>query len=57
MKGNSALAIAVCLACFLIGYLAYVAATFLVGVFVEQIKPCQDSVEVCAQQNRPPILK
>lgn len=54
MKGNSALAIAVCIACFLIGYLAYLSAAFLVDLFVERAVPCHNTVEVCAQQERAP---
>ena len=50
MKGNSVLAIAVCLACFLIGYLAYLATVFLVDSFIEKAAPCQYTVETCAQQ-------
>ena len=54
MKGNSALAIAVCIACFLIGYLAYLSAAFFVDLFIERAVPCQNTAEVCAQQERSP---
>ena len=50
MKGTSALAIAVCIACFLIGYLTYTAAMFFVDFFMGRIDPCQNSVQVCSQQ-------
>lgn len=49
MKGNSVLAIAVCLACFLIGYLAYLATVFLVDQIIEQAVPCQYTAQACTQ--------
>jgi hypothetical protein len=55
MKGTSALAIAVCIACFLIGYLFYLGLTFFINFFADQIDPCWNSVEVCSQQQ--PKLK
>jgi hypothetical protein len=50
MKGTSALAIAVCIACFFIGYLTYLGLMFFVDFFMGQIDPCQNSVEVCSHQ-------
>ena len=48
MKGTSALAVAVCIACFLIGYLSYLGMMFFVDLFLGQIDPCQNSVQVCS---------
>ena len=47
---KSALAIAICIACFLIGYLTYLGLMFFVDFFVSQANPCNNSIEVCAQQ-------
>lgn len=52
MRGNSWLAIGVCVACFLIGYLTYLAASLFVGFFVERAVPCKYTVQVCAEQDR-----
>ena len=49
MKGTSALAIAVCITCFFIGYMFYAAAAIFVSYFSETIDPCHNSVEVCSQ--------
>jgi hypothetical protein len=54
MKGTSALAIAVCIACFFIGYLTYLGAMLFVDFFEGQIKPCQYTMELCSQQERAP---
>jgi len=56
MKGTSALAIAVCVVCFFIGYLFYVAVETFADLFIGTINPCQNNVEVCSQQN-PPLRK
>ena len=48
MKGTTALAVAVCIACFLIGYLAYLGLMFFVDFFMGQVDPCWNSVEVCS---------
>jgi hypothetical protein len=53
MRGNSWLAIGVCIACFLIGYLTYLAASFFVDFFIERAAPCQYTAQVCAQQETP----
>jgi len=53
MRGNSWLAIGVCIACFLIGYMTYVAASYLVSFFIERAVPCQYTAQVCAQQGTP----
>ena len=50
MKGTSALAIAVCITCFLLGYLTYLAVTLFVDFFVGRVNPCRNSIEVCSQQ-------
>lgn len=54
MRGSSWLAIAVCVACFLIGYLTYVAAGLFVGFFIERAAPCQYTAQACAQPEPPP---
>lgn len=53
MRGNSWLAIGVCFACFLIGYLTYVAALFFVDFFIERAVPCRYTAQVCAQHETP----
>lgn len=50
MKGTSALAIAVCIFCFFIGYLAYLGAMYFVDFMMSRFDPCKNSVEVCSQQ-------
>ena len=54
MKGTSALAIAVCIVCFFIGYLTYLGAMFFVDFIEAQFDPCQNSGELCSQQERTP---
>lgn len=49
MKGTSALAIGVCIACFFIGYMTYLGLMYFVDFFIDQVDPCQNSVQVCAQ--------
>ncbi|HKP69216.1 MAG TPA: hypothetical protein VJV05_08030 [Pyrinomonadaceae bacterium] len=49
MKGTTALAVAVCIACFLIGYLSYLGLMFFVDFFKDQIDPCRNSVQMCSQ--------
>ena len=51
MKGTSVLAIAVCIACFLIGYLTYLGLMLFVDFFIGQLDPCRNSIEVCSQQS------
>ena len=51
MKGTTALAVAVCIACFLIGYLSYLALMSFVDFFVDRVDPCRNSVQVCAPQH------
>lgn len=53
MRGTSWLAIAVCIACFLIGYLTYVAAGLFVGFIIQRAAPCQYTVQTCSQQETP----
>lgn len=50
MKGTTALAIAVCIACFLIGYLFYLGLMFFADFFVNEVDPCRNSIEVCSQR-------
>jgi hypothetical protein len=50
MKGTTALAVAVCIACFLIGYLTYLGLMFFVDFFMGQVDLCRDSVQICSQQ-------
>ena len=54
MKGESILAIAVCLACFLLGYLAYVCTTYFTELLFQNSAQCERSVEGCSQQEQPP---
>ncbi len=54
MRGSSALAIAVCIACFLIGHLSYSAAALFVDFLIERDVPCRYTVQVCAQQETTP---
>ena len=49
MKGLPILAIAVCIACFFIGYLAYLGTAYIAGFFVDRIDPCQYSIELCSK--------
>ena len=48
MKGLSVLAVAICLACFFIGYLAYLATTLIVDAVMPQVQSCQDAPSGCA---------
>ncbi len=50
MKGNTILAIAVCVACFLIGYLAYLSVTEIVGFVFDNTSACERSLQDCTQQ-------
>ena len=50
MKGTTALAVAVCIACFLIGYLSYLGLMFFIDFFMDQVDPCRNSVQVCSPQ-------
>ncbi len=54
MKGTSALAIAVCIVCFFIGYLTYLGTMFFVDFLMSRFDPCQNSIQVCSQQERSP---
>jgi|GEM_PF-3380920 len=51
MKGNTILAIAVCVACFLIGYLAYLSVAEIVGFVFDNTSACERSFQNCNQQN------
>jgi len=50
MKGNTILAIAVCVACFLIGYLAYLSVTEIVGFVFDNTNACERTLQDCTQQ-------
>ncbi|KXK05309.1 MAG: hypothetical protein UZ17_ACD001000734 [Acidobacteria bacterium OLB17] len=49
MKGNTVLAIAVCVACFLLGYLAYVSVTEIVGFVLDNSTACERPLQGCSQ--------
>jgi len=51
MIGRSTLAVAICMACFFMGYLFYVAVTMIAGFFISETDTCQNTVAVCSQQN------
>ncbi len=55
MKGTTVLAVAVCIFCFFIGYLTYLAAMFFVDFLKEQANPCQQTTEMCSQPATAPI--
>ena len=50
MKGTTALAIGICIVCFLIGYLTYLGLMIFVDFFVGEANPCRNTIEVCSQQ-------
>ena len=54
MKGESILAIAVCLVCFLIGYLAYLGTSYFVELIFQNAALCERNVDGCTQENRQP---
>ena len=54
MRGTSWFAIAVCVACFLIGYLTYLAAAFFVDFFMERAAPCQYTAQACSEHEATP---
>ena len=49
MKGIRVLTVAVCICCFLIGYLAYLGTSFFFDFFKGQIDPCENQMNVCSQ--------
>ena len=51
MKGIRFLTIAICVACFLIGYLAYLGTSYIFDFVRHDVSPCQQSFELCDQQN------
>ena len=53
MRESSWLAIGVCIACFLIGYLTYLAAGIFVNLLIERAAPCRLAVQACAEQETP----
>ncbi|HMQ02583.1 MAG TPA: hypothetical protein PKD26_01530 [Pyrinomonadaceae bacterium] len=54
MKGTTVLAVAVCIFCFFIGYLTYLATMFFVDFFKEMAAPCQQTTEMCSQPANTP---
>jgi len=54
MKGRSVLAVAVCLVCFFIGYLAYLATTLLVDSVKSKVASCLDLEKGCGQRETEP---
>ena len=54
MKGKSVLAVAVCLACFIIGYLTYLATTLFVDAVKSKIVSCLDPEKGCGQRETEP---
>lgn len=51
MKGNTILAIAVCLTCFLIGYLAYLSVAEIVEFIFDNTSACEKSLQSCTNQS------
>ena len=49
MKGKSVLAVAVCLVCFIIGYLTYFSATLFVDTVKSKVVSCFDPERGCGQ--------
>jgi len=49
MNGRSALAIAICVVCFAMGYLFYVAAVMIGDFFIAKATPCRTAVAVCSE--------
>jgi cell division protein FtsX len=54
MKGKSVLAVAVCLVCFAIGYLAYLSAALLVDGLKSRVETCLDRDRGCGQNETEP---
>jgi len=52
MKGLSVLTAAVCVVCFFIGYLAYLATTLIVDAVMPRVETCQNSISGCTTQER-----
>ena len=50
MKGRSVLAVAVCLVCFIIGYLTYLATTLFVDAVKSKVVSCLDLERGCGQR-------
>ena len=51
MKGTTALAVAVCIVCFFIGYLTYLGAMFFIDFLIGRIDPCQNSIQQCSTRS------
>ena len=57
MKASTALAVLVCLVCFLIGYLAFLATELIADGVRSMMQPCQESTALCDSQNAAPKSK
>jgi len=51
MTGRSVLAVAVCIVCFLMGYMCYVAVTLVADFFISETDSCANTVAVCSQED------
>ncbi len=54
MKGRSVLAVAICLVCFIIGYLTYLATTLFVDSVKSKVVSCFDPERGCGQRETEP---
>jgi len=54
MKGTSILAVAVCVVCFFLGYLAYLGAILLVDFMASRVAFCKNMIEACSPQGSEP---
>jgi len=54
MKGTSILAVAVCVVCFFLGYLAYLGAILLVDFMASRVEPCKNMIEACSPPGSEP---
>lgn len=54
MKGIRVLTIAICIACFLIGYLAYLGTAYIFDFLRHEAVTCQVSLELCDQESVAP---
>lgn len=57
MKGNSILAVGVCVACFLIGYLAYVSVANILEFVIANVPSCEYAIQGCSPPERSSELR
>lgn len=50
MKERATLAIAVCVICFLIGYLAFLGTMIFVEFLESRMSPCQTQIRICSEE-------